>query len=154
MSRLQRRGGFTLVEVLIVVVIMAVLAATIIPQFSTSSQDAKISTAKFNLNNMRSQLQMYKAQHNGNFPATLSLLTQATTATGGTGAGANLGPYMQAIPEEPFSASNAVATTLSTDDTFATGKGWFYEAATGTIKINSAYDPDGSGTTYLPLSQW
>jgi prepilin-type N-terminal cleavage/methylation domain-containing protein len=41
MSRATRRIGFTLIEVLIVVVIMAVLAATIIPQFSSSTDEAK-----------------------------------------------------------------------------------------------------------------
>lgn len=154
LSRANRRSGFTLVEVLIVVVIMAVLAATIIPQFSTSTMDAKVSTAKFNLNSIRSQLQLYKAQHNGTFPATLSLMTIATTNTGATGSGANLGPYLQAIPEEPFSASATVATSLASDSTFTTGIGWYYNASTGEIRINSTFDPDASGTTYLPLNQW
>ena len=40
-----RRSAFTLIEVLIVVVIMAILAATIIPQFTDSTKDAKASTA-------------------------------------------------------------------------------------------------------------
>ena len=41
--------GFTLVEVLIVVVIMAVLAAVVIPQFSSTTDDARKSTIEFNL---------------------------------------------------------------------------------------------------------
>ena len=45
----NRRKAFTLIEALIVVIIMAVLAATIIPQFSTSTKDAKMSNLKFNL---------------------------------------------------------------------------------------------------------
>ncbi len=48
-----RRNAFTLIEVLIVVIIMAVLAATIIPQFSSSTTDAKISSLKFNLAALR-----------------------------------------------------------------------------------------------------
>ena len=50
-----RRGAFTLIEVLIVVVIMAILAATIIPQFTDSTKDAKSSTVQFNLHTLRSQ---------------------------------------------------------------------------------------------------
>ena len=46
MSRDRRRSAFTLIEVLIVVIIMAVLAATIIPQFSSSTNDAKNSSAR------------------------------------------------------------------------------------------------------------
>ena len=49
MSRDSRRKAFTLIEVLIVVVIMAILAATIIPQFSSSTQDAMESALKFNI---------------------------------------------------------------------------------------------------------
>ena len=55
-----RRLGFTLVEVLIVVVIMA---AVVIPQFGASTDDAKKSAAEFNLSIMRSSLQTYIGQH-------------------------------------------------------------------------------------------
>ena len=41
----QKQNAFTLIEILIVVVIMAVLAAAIIPQFTDSTDDAKESTA-------------------------------------------------------------------------------------------------------------
>ena len=50
---------------LIVVVIMAILAATIIPQFTDSTKDAKASTTKFNLHTLRSQIELYRTQHNG-----------------------------------------------------------------------------------------
>ena len=53
--RNQARKAFTLVELLIVVVIMAVLAATVIPEFSSSTVDAQINTSVFNLQTMRSQ---------------------------------------------------------------------------------------------------
>lgn len=53
MSR-QKFQGFTLVEILIVVVIMAVLAAVVVPQFAGSTDDAKRSTAEFNLGSVRS----------------------------------------------------------------------------------------------------
>jgi general secretion pathway protein G len=66
------RTGFTLVEVLIVVVIMAVLAATIIPQFTDTTTDAKKNTSVFNLNTLRAQVETYKAQHNGKVPTALN----------------------------------------------------------------------------------
>src|SRR5688500_1708203 len=62
------RSGFTLIEILIVVVIMAVLAAAIIPQFRASTEDAKGSTLKFNLHTMRNQVALYKVHHRGTVP--------------------------------------------------------------------------------------
>jgi len=68
MATFRRRNAFTLIEVLIVVIIMAVLAATIIPQFTTSTKDAKDSTLKFNMHTLRSQIELYKLHHLGKYP--------------------------------------------------------------------------------------
>src|SRR5712671_3331640 len=106
-----RRSAFTLIEVLIVVVIMAILAATIIPQFTDSTKDAKSSTVKFNLATLRSQIQLYRTQHNGVNPtATLVELTSATDVSGATGTGATFvyGPYLREIPMNPFTNSKGV----------------------------------------------
>src|SRR6188474_791897 len=106
-----RRSAFTLVEVLIVVVIMAILAAAIIPQFTDSTKDAKTSTVVFNLSTLRSQIQLYRTQHTGVNPgATLVELTQTTNAAGTSGTGANFpfGPYLREIPANPITNSKAV----------------------------------------------
>lgn len=141
---LIRGRGFTLVEVLIVVVIMAVLAATIIPQFSDSARDAKISTAKFNLNTLRTQIQFYAAQHNGKFPsATLEELTKKTDSTGAIGTGTEhvYGPYLTAIPDNPFTNSNKVTAAESNPPSAASGAtdaGWLYHASSGNIWLDDA----------------
>jgi prepilin-type N-terminal cleavage/methylation domain-containing protein len=140
----NRRTGFTLVEVLIVVVIMAVLAATIIPQFSDSARDAKISTAKFNLNTLRTQIQFYSAQHNGAYPsATLAELISKTDASGAIGTGAThiYGPYVTAIPDNPFTNSNKVTAATANPPAAASGAtdaGWLYHAASGGLWLDDA----------------
>ena len=58
----RRHSGFTLIEVLIVVVIMAVLAATIIPQFTRSTTDAKTSAIDFNAHSLRAQIELYRIE--------------------------------------------------------------------------------------------
>jgi prepilin-type N-terminal cleavage/methylation domain-containing protein len=138
-----KRGGFTLVEVLIVVVIMAILAATIIPQFSDSTKDAKTNTAKFNLHTIRSQIQLYKSQHEGKLPtATLAELFSKTDGKGvvGTGATHVYGPYLSEIPANPFTGKATVAAATSNPPTAATGTdnaGWLYHAASGEVFIDN-----------------
>src|SRR5262245_37588670 len=79
------RPAFTLVEILIVVVLLAILAAAIMPQFSTSAKDAQESSAAFSLQGLRSQIEIYKAQHAGQTPATLDKLTVRTNSQGTSG---------------------------------------------------------------------
>lgn len=139
------RSAFTLVEILIVVVIMAILAATIIPQFTDSATDAKIGTAKFNLTTLRSQIEIYKTHHNGAKPsATLVELTQSTNAAGtsGTGASYPFGPYLRELPSNPVTNSQAVKAVMNNPATAADvtsgGGGWLYHAASGNVWIDDA----------------
>jgi general secretion pathway protein G len=140
-----RRSAFTLIEVLIVVVIMAILAATIIPQFTDSTKDAKSSTAVFNLHTLRSQIELYRAQHAGLAPTgTLVELTQSTNESGTAGSGATFpfGPYIREVPANPFTNSKAVkvitTTPAASTDVTAGGGGWIYNATTGGIWIDHA----------------
>ena len=59
------KRGFTLIEILIVVVILGILAAIIIPQFTDAAQDAGASSARSQLQTMRSQIELYRVQNNG-----------------------------------------------------------------------------------------
>ncbi len=137
----KNRSGFTLVEVLIVVVIMAVLAATIIPQFSDTTSDAKANTAVFNLQTMRSQIETFKAQHGGTAPLLLVDLTKKTDKTGAVSASGAYGPYLQAVPEETVTGKTnevaVISNPITSGDVTAAG-GWLYNKTTGEVRINHA----------------
>ncbi len=77
------RRGFTLVELLIVVIILAVLAAIVIPQFNSATSDTQEAALDANLAAMRNAIELYKAQHTG-YPG-------STASSGGTGCGGNPG---------------------------------------------------------------
>src|SRR3954452_23602155 len=90
-----RKSGFTLVEILIVVIILGILAAIVIPQFTNASQDARKNSLTSQLQTIRSQLELYKMQHLDKAPDLLfktgtstdwSQLTLKTDKFGSTGA--------------------------------------------------------------------
>lgn len=146
MSMKRGRSGFTLVEILIVVVIMAVLASVVIPQFTGSTDDAKSSTGNFNLSAMRSVIQTYRAHHDGQNPGSATgtnLLTSLTKKSNKDGSipsdGSGVfGPYLVEIPDNPFT-SDATVTVVSAAPTSssANGKGWAYNPATAEIWLDS-----------------
>ena len=60
--------GFTLVEILIVVVILGVLAGLVIPQFSTACSDTNLTNLRGNIQTIRGQIQLFKVQHSDLLP--------------------------------------------------------------------------------------
>jgi general secretion pathway protein G len=149
--------GFTLVEILIVVVILGILAAIVVPQFTQASTEAKMNSLCSNLQSLRSQIELYKVQHNdlpplaANFSAQMTETTDIGTATTrGTPSGTKVrsatnayGPYLERVPENPFDNSNAV-TAVANQAAAGSGAGWAYVEATGEIYAN---DPGTTGIT-------
>lgn len=82
--------GFTLVELLIVVIILAILAAIVVPQFASSTDDAKVSSLDSTLAAMRGAISLYKQQHTG-FPTASASTGGGTDCTGVTGAAVGTG---------------------------------------------------------------
>jgi len=161
----MRNEGFTLIELLMVVIILGILAAVVIPQFSGSSEDAKISALKSNLNSIRGAIEIYQVQHGGAYPTAgdpNKIGTQLTQYTNTAGAPSTTkdstnykyGPYLkQGLPKNPFVQDAALAdqiyidiatTTIGTvraGTTGSDGEGWIYVPATGEFIANtSGYD--------------
>jgi general secretion pathway protein G len=147
MSDRRLRRAFTLIEVLIVVVILAVLAGIMIQHVVVSTDDAKRSTLVHNLYVLRAQIEMYKLNHNGAVPGlqsnSLPQLTSATNSSGTIGAsGPNFpfGPYVAGgqFPANPFDQKNTVTSTAVFPPTASTSAGgWLYHEATGRIAANT-----------------
>ncbi len=125
----MRNKAFTLVELLIVVIILGILAAVVIPQFSDASTDARVSSMVTNLGTIRGQLEFYKMQHNGNYPTNNTTFpSQMTAGTDIAGAaGTAFGPYLQRVPNNPFTNTN----TISASSPAGSGSAWFYDGTTG-----------------------
>ena len=156
---MKAKRGFTLVEILIVVVILGILAAIVVPQFTQASTEAKLNSLCSNLQSLRSQIELYKVQHNDVSP-TLADFTEQMTETSdidGTTSGDKVrtttycyGPYLERVPENPF---NNLATLVAITDPCQAGSGgagWAYLAATGQIYADDDFDGDNDGTLDHP----
>src|SRR5687768_116826 len=115
--RRTRKGGFTLVEILIVVIILGILAAIVIPQFTSASQDARKNSLVSQLQTLRSQIELYKLQHLDKLPSDLidasptwSQFINKTDNTGATGTTSDFpfGPYLQSAPVNSLNGQNTV----------------------------------------------
>jgi len=134
MLKQKVKNAFTLVEILIVVVILGILAAIVIPQFTSASEAAKASAMVTQLQTLRSQLELYQVQHNGNYPLLATL--QTGTPDGWTGMttqtdiagipGTDFGPYLQQAPLNGFTNGTNLAPDNSQD--------WEYDETTGRIR--------------------
>jgi len=153
MTKFSRRlpRGFTLIEILIVVIILGILAAIVVPQFSSASTDARRSSLSATLSTLRVQIQYYKLQHNDTLPdltRNWDCLTHKTDINGNIDppAGPTFGPYLQTVPTNPLTGT---ANPMAADGTaFIPGADYVYDynGGAGTGRIWGTTSTAGTGT--------
>ena len=99
-SNYPRTAAFTLIEIMVVVVILGILAATIIPQFMGTTQDAKISAAKSQVAELESALERFNL-HMDRYPTTEEGLQVLVTAPAGDEQKWR-GPYVKKLRVDPW----------------------------------------------------
>jgi len=139
------KRGFTLVEILIVVVILGVLAAIVVPQFSTASSDTNLTNLRANIQTVRGLIQLFKIQHNDLLPGQLTRggdVTEARFITAMTN-DPTYGMYVRTMPVNPFIEA-AVATAITCVNNGAAvpagneGTGWWFNAANGDFRASDS----------------
>src|SRR5688572_18599613 len=148
--------GFTLVEILIVVIILGILAAIVIPQFTSASEDARRNSLSAQLQTLRSQVELYKLQHldenppDINAPGTVaanvawSRFLAKTDADHTLALAGKFGPYLQTIPRNPIGNTPLTAGdvfVVAVDPAFpasgAADEGWVFNHVNGKLWATS-----------------
>jgi len=142
----RKNRGFTLVEILIVVIILGILAAIVIPQFTNASNDARQNSVASTLQTLRGQIELFKIQHADTPPAATALSTcltgksdpaDTTQAPGGT-----LGPYVQSFPINPCNGLSGVGAAPGATI------GWVYTVSGGQYTVWASNTPATGTLTY------
>ena len=139
-----KKTGFTLVELLIVISVLGILAAIIVPMYSNASQKTRTSALQSDLHKVRTQIEVYKSQHNDLLPAfsgesSTDFERRLTSQTDRDGfAGSDYGPYLNKIPKNPYNNFNSVrmdgaAAGANTD-------GWRFDTFSGIFQADDSAD--------------
>lgn len=151
----SRRGTFTVLDTVILVLVMGVVTAATAPVLDGASQRAKSSALQHNLHALKQQIELYKVEHDGvpplvfrgGFPQ-LVHATNSKGVPGPRGPAHPLGPYLPAgVPVNPYTGSSVVKITESFPPDPGPGTvGWLYHQPTGRIAPDLPKDSAGRQT--------
>ena len=143
-----RREGFSLVELVIVVVIIGVIAAIAVPRISRGARGAGDAALRATLAGLRNAIDMYAAEHGGDFPPGITQTDIEDHLTGKTdfdntlNTSGDFGPYLRTgFPTIPVCSVKGQSdlTIVASGDPVANGlTAWSYSTDTGTIIANCA----------------
>jgi general secretion pathway protein G len=140
----MKRNGFTLVEILIVVVILGILAAIVVPQFTSASQEAVKGALASQIQTIESQIELYRVQNQGDYPDDDA--TDPLVGGGGNGGWGIMvsSQYLKGEPMNGYTGTSTVAVGLPVvvangASPLADAVGWGYSDVTGGV-VAAGYD--------------
>lgn len=105
MHRVSSRKGFTLIELMIVIAIIAILAAILVPNFIRARAQGQVTSCKSNLKNIGTACEMYATDNGGRYPKDLKTLTTPANSQQA---------YLKQIPKCPSEGTSTPYTSTYT----------------------------------------
>ncbi|WP_215818108.1 type II secretion system major pseudopilin GspG [Zooshikella harenae] len=98
-----KQSGFTLIEIMVVVVILGILGALVVPKIMSRPDQAKVTVARSDIASIKTALEMYKLD-NHNYPSTDQGLEALVSKPSGQPEARNWNPdgYLEKIPVDPW----------------------------------------------------
>ncbi len=135
---MNRRSGFTLVELVVVVLILGILAAIAAPKIINNADNANDSSVASTLSAIRDAIELYKVEHGGKLPSAVGTPPTIPTVADFKLA---LDPYLRGttFPQVKVGGLNSNDVNIQAAGPTVTGTvGWSYNWLTGEIIINSS----------------
>lgn len=126
------RKGFTMIEILIVMALIAILALAVIPNYIGFDTDARIVTTKSNLSIIRNRISLYRAKE-GKYPDSLGKLLSETYLDAGI-----TKPYIAKMPAELIVEKSGIMKYRDqrSSDVFTNEGGWVYLTDKADVVVN------------------
>ena len=145
--------AFTLIEIMVVVVLLGILAAIVVPQLSGASDQARQVAFRNDIRLVRTQIELYKLQHNGMYPGyaiqgdgsltewsgeRFVLQLVGTTDPEGNLGGTGCGPYLERFPTNSYASDPDDAASVKEGLPDGDDTGWVFDPAANGFHANDA----------------
>jgi prepilin-type N-terminal cleavage/methylation domain-containing protein len=135
----MRSRAFTLVEILIVVVMLGILSAVVVPQFTDATNTAERTATLDQLSKLREAIDLYHVKNNARYP-------NISAGSGDPAWGALIGPgYLRAAGINSWvggGGAQVVVIGNTSDSGYQTDHGWIWDPVNGVLRAGSYDDND------------
>lgn len=153
---LRARRGFTMMELAIIAVIVATIAAVAMPRIATAAGNARASALLADARTLHEAIGRYKIEHSGLSPAHLpdgtvdttpgqfkNRLLKRTTGTGVIDSAGQFGPYLRSMPINRLNGLDSIRTGGAVAGSGSAG--WWFDASTGDLLADDS--PESAAAT-------